>query len=104
MFRNMLRSPWLTIISLLAIVLLSGSLIKRYPKFTVANKELTAAAAKLEELSRAPDERIDMSNPAYLERQARLKLNYMKPGEKVVYVYDQANVAPAQSTTRSPAT
>ena len=32
-----------------------------------------------------------MKSNAYLERQARLKLNYKKPDEKVVFVYQNSN-------------
>jgi len=36
----------------------------------------------------------------YLERQARIRLNYKKPGEKVVYVYDRSS--PSSSPASGP--
>jgi len=40
-----------------------------------------------------------MTNPSYLEKEARLKLNYKAPGEEVVFIYPDENGANASSAS-----
>lgn len=55
------------------------------------NKETDNLKRKIDETNKTVAELENskeyLQNPAYLERQARLRLNYKKPDEKVVFVY-----------------
>ena len=71
------------------------SLIKIQPALTTPQKELINLNKKIVEAERSASElerlKDYLQSDAYLERQARLKLNYKKPNEKVVYVYTREN-------------
>ncbi len=67
------------------------SLIKIEPTLVTTRRELDNLNKKIAETEQSAFEleRLGdyIKSDAYLERQARLKLNYKKPDEKVVYVY-----------------
>ena len=67
------------------------SIIKLEPAIVLVSKELKNINQKIDEVEKNNLE-LDklgdyLGSDAYLERQARLKLNYKKPDENVVYVY-----------------
>lgn len=53
------------------------------------DRKIAEAEQGLSELQKLKDY---FKSAAYLERQARLKLNYKKPGESVVFVYKNQHV------------
>lgn len=67
------------------------SLIKIEPALLTIRKELKNLDKKIAEVRQSTFEleRLGsyLKSDAYFERQARLKLNYKKPDEKVVYIY-----------------
>ena len=52
------------------------------------DKKIAEAEQSASELERLKDY---LQSSAYLEKQARLKLNYKKPDENVVYIYTREN-------------
>ena len=74
---------------LVAVVALS--VLRTWPLVVTVNKEARNLQQKIDEVNRdiaeAEKTKEYLSSPTYLERQARLKLNYKKPDEKVVFVY-----------------
>ncbi len=71
------------------------SVIKFELPLVAVSKELRNINQKIDEAKKTGLELEKLSDylksDAYLERQARLKLNYKKPDEKVVFVYQSAN-------------
>lgn len=67
------------------------SIIKLQPALVSARKEIKNIGQKISEIEKARQKAKKLGeyfhSPAYLERQARIKLNYKKPDEKVVYIY-----------------
>jgi len=65
--------------------------IKFRQPLEIATKEIENLDRKIAEIERSRSELEKLGdylkNPAYLERQARLKLNYKKPDENVVFIY-----------------
>ncbi len=61
------------------------------PTILQNNRRITTTTAELDQLQKAQNESQDqlayLNSDAYLERQARIKLNYKKPNETVVFVY-----------------
>ena len=98
MWRSILQSRWTTVIALGLAVLLGMRLLNLRPGLISVEKEKSVLENQVAELRRAQDalekDRSVASSDAYLERQARLKLNYKKPDEQVVFIYqDQYNSA-----------
>lgn len=93
MFKSVLQSRWFTVILVVLIGFLLISFIKIEPAFTTLHKELGNLDKKIMDIQESTSEleRLGdyIKSDAYLERQARLKLNYKKPDEKVVYIYTQ---------------
>lgn len=73
--------------------LLVTSLINTEPMLVRTNKELESLNKKIAEVKQSASERERLGDylrsDSYLERQARLKLNYKNPDESVVYVYSK---------------
>ena len=71
------------------------SLIKIEPALVTTRKELNNLDKKIAEIKQSTSELKRLGGylniDAYFERQARLKLNYKKPDEKVVYIYTREN-------------
>ncbi len=93
MFNEILHSKWFTVIALIVAGFLVISFLKIEPALVATNKELNNLDKKIAEVKRSASEleRLGdyLNSDAYFERQARLKLNYKKPDEKVVYVYQK---------------
>ena len=95
MFKSILQSRWFTAAAVVLIGFFLISLIKIQPVLTTTQKELRNLDKKIAEAERSASElerlKDYLQSDAYLERQARLKLNYKKPDEKVVYIYTGEN-------------
>lgn len=91
MFNNILRSKWFTVAAFAALIFIAVSFLKIGPALVAVNKESNSLDKKIADVKKTASdiERLGgyFKSEAYLERQARLKLNYKKPDEKVVYVY-----------------
>lgn len=96
MFKDILQSKWFTVVILLVIGFFLVSVIKLEFPLKVVRKELKNLNQKIDEVEKSSLELEKLSDylksNAYLERQARLKLNYKKPDEKVIFVYLNPNV------------
>ena len=96
MFKNILQSRWLTAGIAILILLLGSAVYRILPVVTVLNKENNNLREKISKINKNIKE-LEKSkeyyqDPGYLEHEARLRLNYKKPDEKVVFVYrDQYN-------------
>ncbi len=95
-------SKVLTVVLLLLVAWLTVSILNLNAKKNILNKELFGYGAKIEQVKKNNEELkkfISYFNiPGFLEREARIRLNYMAPDEKVVYVYKDDNKAvPAAS-------
>src|SRR3989344_8422760 len=91
MFKDILQSKWFTAVILVMVGFFCISIIKLSPPLIKVGKELKNINQKIDETKEGSLELERLGNylqsDAYLERQARLQLNYKKPDEKVVYVY-----------------
>ena len=109
MFRSILQSRWFTVIAILIVGFFAVSLIKIAPVLVITDREATSLNQRIAEIKQAASELEKfgdfLNSESYLERQARLKLNYKKPDENVVFVYQKPNIeVPSQSIEVSPAT
>src|SRR3989344_5703024 len=91
MFKEVLQSRWFTVAALVIGGVFFILIIKLEPAIVLVSKELKNINQKIDEVEKNNLE-LDklgdyLGSDAYLERQARLKLNYKKPDENVVYVY-----------------
>ena len=98
MLRGILQSRWFTLAAVAVIGLVGMSLFKIVPSAEVAFQEKENLDQKISGLKQSSQE-IEklgdyLKSDAYLERQARIKLNYKKPDESVVFVYKK----PAEQT------
>ncbi|MBI2063680.1 MAG: septum formation initiator family protein [Candidatus Yanofskybacteria bacterium] len=91
MFRDILQSKWFTAVISVVLGFFLISVIKLKPPLAMVGRELGNLNHKIDEAEKNSLELEELSDylksNAYLERQARLKLNYKKPDEKVVFVY-----------------
>ncbi|MBI2670199.1 MAG: septum formation initiator family protein [Candidatus Yanofskybacteria bacterium] len=91
MLKEILQSKSFTVIVLVIIGFFLISTIKLGPPIMIVRKELKNLDQKINEAEKTSLELKELSDYLksndYLERQARLKLNYKKPDERVVYVY-----------------
>jgi cell division protein FtsB len=99
---SVLQSKWFTVLAVVVIGFFSILIVKLRQPLTAVTKELENINQKISEIekSRLELKRLEdyIKSPSYLERQARLKLNYKKPGESVVFVYkNQYNQNPASA-------
>jgi len=88
---RLLQSKIFAVLALLAIAGLAWSLLRLWPrKIIVENrlKNLEQKIAETEQSNSALARLLDyFKSPAYLEREAKLKLNVRKPDENVVFMY-----------------
>lgn len=70
----------------ISFVKIEPALITMYKESANLDKKISEVKQSASELERLGDY---IKSDAYLERQARLKLNYKKPDEHVVYVYQK---------------
>ena len=89
--KNIIQSWWITPLFVLCLVALFFSFNNRYHDYKRINLEVANAQLRLDVLKK---EQIIIENDVingqpehYLEELAKAKLNYKKPGEKVVLVY-----------------
>jgi cell division protein FtsB len=91
MEKNLLKSSWLFIPLILMIGWLSLSLIEVRKDAGLAKKEVEGLESRIADLknnNKSIQVYMDgFENPAFLEREAREKLNYKAVGEEVVFVY-----------------
>lgn len=91
MFRKPLQSKIFSIFIGLFILIVLASVLRVKLSLTLLNKEVASQQEKLEETGEAIKEleknREYSKSEAFLEKQLRLKLNYKKPDENVVFVY-----------------
>jgi cell division protein FtsB len=103
MLKGVLQSRWFTPIAVAVIGLTTISLIKTAPLVGIAVKEGANLNQKISELKTANKETEGLAeylnSSAYLERQARLKLNYKKPDESVFFVYQKQTVPTIETGT-----
>jgi cell division protein FtsB len=95
MLKKILSSKFTTPIFLIMLFFLSLTIAKIWPPVDSIRKELAALKQKINEADKVIVE-LDkskelMQSEDYLEQQARLKLNYKMPYEKVIYVYKNPN-------------
>src|SRR3989344_3322973 len=91
-----LKSKWLLIIIIVGVGWLSLSSIKIKLHSDIVNKEVADIEKKIQDLVKENgvlEKFIEyVKNPLFLEKEARLKLNYRASGETVVFVYpDEAD-------------
>ncbi|OGN00021.1 MAG: hypothetical protein A3B91_03440 [Candidatus Yanofskybacteria bacterium RIFCSPHIGHO2_02_FULL_41_29] len=91
-----LKSKWLLIIIIVGVGWLSLSSIKIKLHSDIVNKEVADIEKKIQDLEKENgvlEKFIEyVKNPLFLEKEARLKLNYRASGETVVFVYpDEAD-------------
>jgi len=88
---SIFNSKWLTIIIIAGIGWLSLSSIKVKLHENIVNKDVAGIEEKIDNLeddNSTLEKFIEYAkNPLFLEKEARLKLNYRAPGESVVFVY-----------------
>lgn len=101
MILSFLKSRWFTVLALTVLVLIVATVIKRGPALSAISQEYAQVDRQISELHQ---EKADLEarkeylqSSLYLERQARIKLNYKKPGEQVVYVYHKPTAVDALS-------
>lgn len=106
MFKTILRSKWFTPVLLVVLAGIGVGVYKILPTVVAARKEIAILNQKISvaESSIAQLERNKelAGSVAYLEREARAKLNYKKPDEKVVYIYQNPYNGVASSSQPSP--
>lgn len=88
---KILKAKWFLSVMILVIGWLTLSFTKIKLHEDIVNKEVHDLEAKMENLEKSNgiiEKFISyMSDPAFLEKQARIKLNYKAPDEEVVFVY-----------------
>jgi len=98
---NIFKSKWLLILSIPIIGWLSFSFIKIKLQDDIVNKEIGDLESKIRSLG---DSNISLDkligylkHPSFLDKEARLKLNYKSEGEEVAVVYPDtsANISPS---------
>ena len=109
MLKSVLQSRWFTFAAVIVIGFFLLLIVKLKPSLETVNQKVNNLDQKIAEAekSRLELEKLGdyLKNAAYLEQQARLKLNYKKPGESVVFVYKnqhaQNPAKPADATKSS---
>ena len=95
MLKETLHSKWFTASAFIVIVFFLISIIKLMPQLATISGELKNLNYKIVVAKKADSELQKMSDylksDSYLERQARIRLNYKKPDENVVFVYPNPN-------------
>ncbi len=95
MFKDILQSKWFTAATLAIVGFFGISIIKLSSPLMLVGKELKNINQKIDETQKSSLEleRLGsyLQSDAYMERQARIQLNYKKPDEKVVYIYRSQN-------------
>jgi cell division protein FtsB len=107
-FQRLFQSKLTVIFEVLVLVLISAALAKeiaRRYQIHAEIKKLENTAASLEQRNTELGGLLNqLSNSAYREEQARLKLGLQKPGESVVVVMGESTDNPPASTNATPTT
>ena len=94
--KNVLQSRWFTFLAVIIIGFFLLLIIKLKPSLETASQEVNNLDQKIAEAEQDLSELQKLGDyfksVAYLEREARLKLNYKNPGESVVFVYKNQHV------------
>jgi len=89
--KNTLQSRWFTFLAVIVIGFFLLSIIKLKPSLETVSQEVNNLDQKIAEAQNDLSELQKLGDyfkgVVYLEREARLKLNYKNPGENVVFVY-----------------
>ena len=89
------RSKWLLILSAIILGWIIFIFIKIKLQENLVNEEVRELEAKIHSLERSNFDLekfiVYLKNPSFLEKQARLKLNYKAPGEEVAFIYTDIN-------------
>ena len=95
MFMRILKSKWLSVIIIAGIGWLGFSFIQIKLQDNLVNKEVGGLEAKIKSLEENNSYLEDvigyLKNPSFLEKEARLKLNYKSSEEHVAFVYPDEN-------------
>ncbi len=102
MFKGILQSRWFTFLAVIVIGFFLLLIVKLKPSLETVSQEVNNLDQKIAEAEKDLSELQKLGDyfksVAYLEREARLKLNYKKPGENVVFVYkNQHAQSPAET-------
>ena len=108
--KSILQSKWFTFFAVIIIGFFLMLIFKLQPSLRTVSREVDNLDQKIAEVEKELSDLKKLGdylkNPAYLEREARLKLNYKRPGENVVFVYRnqslQNQVGNSNSTKPSP--
>ncbi len=95
MIRRLLYSGWFTIGGVGVLIALGVMLARRAPEFAAVTREVRHIQGNVDQVRQAQEElkrkQAYYQSAGYLEQQARIRLNYKKPGEQVVYIYRTAS-------------
>jgi cell division protein FtsB len=101
MLKIVLQSRWFTFLAVIAIGFFLLLIIKLQPSLETITKETDNLDQKIAEVEKNSLEmekiRGYLNSADYLERQARIKLNYKKPDESAVFVYQNPHQKPAET-------
>lgn len=104
MIRRLLHSGWFTIGGIAVLIALVFVFARRTPELVAVNREMRHIQENVDQVSRQQealkDKEAYYQSDAFLEQQARIQLNYKKPGEQVVYIYH--TVSQQQEVITSP--
>ena len=99
------KSKWIIAVLIPIIGWLSLSFIKIKLQSDIVNKEVGDLEAKIEDLNNSNsslDKLIGyLKHPSFLDKEARLKLNYKSEGEEVAFVYPDTNPKTSSSSSDS---
>jgi len=102
---NIFKSKWTVALLIPIIGWLSLSFIKIKLQSDIVNKEVGDLEAKIQDLedsNSSLDKLIGyLKHPSFLDKEARLKLNYKSAGEEVAFVYSDTNTNPKTSSSSS---
>ncbi len=91
MFKKILQSPLFTVLAIVVLIFFLSLIIKLYPSLVTVQREVGNLNQKIAEVEEGQLELEQLEeyfkSDNYLEKQARIKLNYKKPDENVVFVY-----------------
>ncbi len=89
--KNILQSRWFTFLAVIIIGFFLLLIVKIKPSLETVGQEVKNLDNKIAEAKQNLSELQNLGDyfksAAYLEREARLKLNFKKPGESVIFVY-----------------
>lgn len=92
--QSLLKSKVLSPILLLALFFLILTLVKVRNSTLAVDKEITNQKNKIDEVEKSiadlQKSKEYLKTDSYIEKQARLRLNYKKPDENVVFVYSDS--------------